>query len=208
VLGYWRERFPLHAFVPLAGVLAIAADPGRPGAESFAGDLILAFLLLATTRLWDDLADREYDAALHPHRVLVRARTTHVYRVTCVVLAGIIAALVFLRPGHDVAALILGLLYALLAVFYAVRTRRSAAAELVLLSKYPAIVFVVTGGAVTMLTASAAVIVYAGACAYEAWHDSGSALGLLARGRKPYAATKAATTERQGDSTMGRIQWQ
>ena len=181
MLDYWRERFPLHVFIPLAGVLALAAHPGRRGVLSFTADLALALLLLATTRLWDDLADREHDAVLHPDRILVRARTPLGYGVTCVVLAGAAITVVLLRSGLDVAGPILGLLYALLAVFYAVRPRFSAAAELVLLAKYPAFVLVIAGGFVTTLTLLAALMVYAGACGYEAWHDRGSALGMIVR---------------------------
>lgn len=181
MLDYWRERFPLHVFIPLAGVLALAAHPGRRGVLSFAADVSFALLLLATTRLWDDLADREHDAVLHPDRVLVRARTSLGYGVTCVVLAGAAATVVLLRPGREVAGPILGLLYALLAAFYAVRPRVSATAEMVLLAKYPVFVLVIAGGFVTTLTLSAALMVYAGACAYEAWHDRGSALGMIVR---------------------------
>ena len=60
--------------------------------------------------------------------------------------------------------------------------RVSAAAEMVLLSKYPAFVLVIAGG----VRDDADVVVprwcaYAGACAYEAWHDRGSALGMIVR---------------------------
>jgi 4-hydroxybenzoate polyprenyltransferase len=184
VLDYWRERVPLHVFIPVASALAIAADRGRSGAVSLTADVTLALLLLAATRLWDDLADRGRDGLLHPDRVLARARTVRGYGVTVVALGAAAATLVLLRPERVVGGLMLGLLFLLLAVLYAVRTRRSAGAELVLLSKYPAIVLIVAGSLATTRTLFGALMVYACACAYEAWHDRDSELGTLARRRR------------------------
>ena len=55
MLAYCRERLPLQVYLPLAGALALAARPTGRDALSFALDTTLAWLLLATTRLWDDL---------------------------------------------------------------------------------------------------------------------------------------------------------
>ena len=184
MLHYWRERFPLHVFIPVAGMLAIAGDPGQQRSLWFAADVALALLLLATTRLWDDLADRERDAVLHPDRVLARVRTVRGYEVCRAILGATAATFVLLRPEPVIAGLLLGLLYVSLAVFYAVRSHGSAGAEMVLLSKYPAIVVIVAGGAAATRTLWGALIVYAGACAYEAWHDRKSALGTVARSRR------------------------
>ena len=185
MLEYWRERFPLHVFIPVAGILAITAGRGQPDVASLTADVTLALLLVAATRLWDDLADRKYDAALHPNRVLVRARTVRGYEATVAALAAAAATLVLLRPEPVVGELMVGLLFLSLSVFYVVRTRiRSAGNELVLLSKYPAIVLIVAGNLATTRTLFAALMVYAGACAYEAWHDRDSGLGTLARSRR------------------------
>ena len=184
MLDYWRERFQPHVFIPVASVRAIAADRGRPGAMSLTADVTLALLLVAATRLWDDLADRRRDAMLHPDRVLVRERSVRGYEGTVVALGAAAAMLVLRRPDRLVGGLMLGLLFLSLSVFYAVRARRSAGTELVLLSKYPAIVLIVAGSLATVRTMFGALMVYAGACAYEAWHDRNSELGTLARSRR------------------------
>jgi 4-hydroxybenzoate polyprenyltransferase len=187
VLAYWRERFPLPFFLPVAIGLALAAQHERPAFTSFAADASLALLLLALCRLWDDLADRGPDAARHPERVLVRARRTAPFAALCVFLAIVALVVVMLRPGVALAASALGFLYALLATLYAFRTRRSATAQLLLLTKYPAFVLIVAAGSPDQFSVSTLMLmlaVFVAACAYEGWHDDGSPLRNLVRLKK------------------------
>jgi 4-hydroxybenzoate polyprenyltransferase len=181
MLAYFRERLPLRIYLPLAGGLALAAHPVRHDATSFVIDTTLAFLLVATTRLWDDLADREHDALLHPARALVRADSTAGYTAACVCLALATVALVLSRPGANVAGPILLALYSTLAALYTRRTRRSVVTETIVLSKYAAFVLVIAADAIRVATLITALMVSAAACAYEAWHDPRSGLGQKMR---------------------------
>ncbi len=48
---------------------------------------LLAALLIAQFRLWDDLADHRHDAQLHPQRVLISTLYRHKFVLLCIVLA-------------------------------------------------------------------------------------------------------------------------
>jgi 4-hydroxybenzoate polyprenyltransferase len=178
---YWRERLPFHLYVPLAGALALAAHPTGRAAPVLAIDTTLVWMLLATTRLWDDLADREHDAVQHPERTLARAESVAAYKALCVLLALATTGIVLMRPGATVAAPILFALYAALAMLYAWRTRESAVAETIVLSKYAAFVLVTAADAIHRTTLVTALIVCAAAWGYEAWHDPRSGLGQMMR---------------------------
>ena len=181
MLAYCRERLPLHVYLPLACGLALVAHPRSQDATSFAINTTLAWLLIAATRLWDDLADREHDAVLHPERTLVRGDSIAAYKAACVCLALATAAMVLLRPGANVAGPILLALYATLATLYTWRTRRSAVSETIVLSKYAAFVLVIAADGIGGATLITALMVCAAACAYEAWHDPRSGLGQKMR---------------------------
>ena len=72
-------------------------------------------------------------------------------------------------------------LYATLATLYTWRTRRSAVAETIVLSKYAAFVLVIAADGIGGATLITALMVCAAACAYEAWHDPRSGLGQKMR---------------------------
>jgi len=186
ILAYLRERFRLTCFGPLAIILAVGAL-GRPASV---GEITLAaaggLFLLAQFRIWDDFADRRNDAIAHPHRVLVRATKR-------APLIGLGMALLTINVGiatqHDatfLSILLLGTLHVALGAYYLVRKGRTVVGDQLLLAKYPAFVCILAGARLLESprpVAIAAVIVYAAASAYEAWHDPISPLAQLIGGR-------------------------
>jgi hypothetical protein len=189
VFDYWRERFPLWLFGPLAGLLAFVAAPGRsPTPGRWLLDAVFTLGLLAQFRLWDDLAAREHDRRTHPERILARTAAVVNYEVVCAGL-GLANLLVASLRGPDFTGLVALLaLDVSLGVWYARRRARSAAGDLLVLAKYPMFVAVVAAGtamdraAVGPGMASA----YAAAVLVEALHDPTSPLrptNVLSRGR-------------------------
>lgn len=174
MIGYFAERVRPMVFVPVALAIAIAAGGGITGADGVARDFAIALVALAHFRMWDDLADRRTDAIGHPDRVLVRAASIAPFAAVCAALGAAALALTFLRDPSGRSALALLLLQITFGAWYLVRSGRSAAGDLLLLSKYPAILLIVAGDRLahspgTVVTA--AVFAYAAACAWEAWHD-------------------------------------
>ena len=101
------------------------------------------FLLVAifTFRLWDDLADREYDRLRHPDRVIVQARDLRPY--IAVVAAGLSLLALALRDDSRHLLAFLGLTAMLAALYHGGVGRilaRPARAGLVLV-KYPLFVY-------------------------------------------------------------------
>jgi hypothetical protein len=175
VIRYWAERFPPVLFVPAAVLIALAARAGNlPGLA----DVARALLLLGQFRLWDDLADRERDRRAHPERLLVSAASATPFSLLCGLLGAINIAISAYVDGL-VAAVLLVLLNAAAAAWYTWRpARRTAAGDLVLLTKYPAFVMVLASGSPApsshvFLTAA---FIYGGACAFEIWHDAAGPL--------------------------------
>src|SRR5690606_27276920 len=80
--AWLRERMPIRRFGPLALLIGLLGAP--VGWES-AARIGLAWLLIATFRLRDDLADRERDAIVHGDRVLVRARSIRPFVIAMMV---------------------------------------------------------------------------------------------------------------------------
>ena len=82
---YRAERLPwtMTSIVPL--LLAVCAQAGaRSNPTTFLVDVLLASLLFAQFRIFDDLSDRPRDARIHPERVLARTHT-----VRPIVIAGL-----------------------------------------------------------------------------------------------------------------------
>ena len=184
--SYFRERFRLTVFVPVAAWIALGAAGGTFHPLRLAADACFAALLLAEFRLWDDLADRRSDALTHPGRVLVRAQSVRPF----IVLGGVLFALNLLicvamaRSRMSLAVFVT--LHAALGVLYAVRARRTIAGDQLLLAKYPAFVVIVAGARTldaSLPIAGAAVATYAAASVYEAWHDPASPVAALLGGR-------------------------
>lgn len=185
VVNYLRERFRLRLFVPLALVIAAAAIVPPAAWTSFTIDFLVALLLLAQFRMWDDLADRGRDRIEHPGRVLVRESEGTQIVGLCGGLAVLNFCFAIWRDHSGIAVGVLAVLTAALGVWYLARTRRSVAGEQLLLAKYPAIVGIVAGSRVLeapVQVLSAATVLYLTVCIYEAWHDPASPLARLVGG--------------------------
>ena len=63
LIRYRRERFRWRVFGPVAVVLTVAAIPAP---LLFPLSFLAVMLVLFQFRLWDDLADRDYDPGLCP----------------------------------------------------------------------------------------------------------------------------------------------
>jgi small-conductance mechanosensitive channel len=198
LIAYLAERFPPRLYLPLPMIIATAASGGMFSTAFSSAvfstafstgfsvgrlgvDATFALLLLAQFRAWDDLADRHRDARAHPGRVLVRATSVAPVVAFCIALAALNLTLALRRDASGVAAVVLLALIAVLAIWYAVRTDRTAAGDHLLLSKYPAMVVVVAGARALHAPArilGAALALHLAACAYEVWHDPASPLSV------------------------------
>ena len=182
--AYARERLATPGPIVAASIVAIAATAIRNWRGSFLVDVMLAALLVAQFRLWDDLADREHDAADHPDRALVRAESVRPFIAALAGLTALNASVVALRWGIGGAFATFAATIAALAVWYATRRRRSLAGDHLRLAKYPAFTAVIAGGPSAIASASALAMlgcVYLAFCVYEAWHDAASPFGSRTR---------------------------
>jgi hypothetical protein len=184
IRSYLAERFSPRTFVPLAVVIAAAASDGTRGGARLGIDAVYALLLLAQFRAWDDLADRERDALAHQTRVLVRAASIAPVVALSVALTILNLALAVRRDESGIAIAMLLALIAALAARQSLRTSRTAAGDLLLLAKYPAMVIIVAGARILHAPApmlSAALALFLAVCLYEAWHDPASPLAIGGR---------------------------
>jgi len=182
----------MTAIVPL--LLAVCAQAGaRSNPTTFVVDVLLASLLFAQFRIFDDLADRPRDARIHPERVLARTHTVRPIVIAGLSLAAATLGILLLRtavrldsasaarPSAIGAYLAL---IALLSSWYSLRGERTLVGDHLLLTKYPAFVWIVSTSRVTLPAPGRApatpqlalsmVAVYLAACVYEALHDDRS----------------------------------
>ena len=150
---YLRERYPARRFVPLAlllGGMGILASPElarvtlEDAARAWARGTSLAYLLVLSFRVWDDLQDREVDAVRHPERITVRADRVSPLRWLSWILIDIAGLLVMLGPQRMERLLVLVALGVALMLWYLVRDaagRTPIAAAVVVLTKYPVIAY-------------------------------------------------------------------
>jgi 4-hydroxybenzoate polyprenyltransferase len=193
---YRAERLPwtMTSVVPL--LLAVCAQAGtRSNPATFVVDVVLASLLFAQFRIFDDLADRRRDAQTHPERVLVRARTVRSIVIAGLILAAATAGILLLRTAVLVDSAVASAarpsaigaylaLIGLLSSWYSLRGERTLVGDHLLLTKYPAFVWIIATSRVTFpapgraaATAQLALsmlAVYLAACVYEALHDDRS----------------------------------
>ncbi len=137
---YAANRLLTGRIVPLWLVLAAcAAGVSRaPTVMSTVAGAALAAMLITQFRLWDDLADRDHDAVMHPGRVLVLTTHARRFKQVCALLAVPIVALLALAFSAN-HVIVYGVLVAAMALVYAVcgsATPRLLRSHLVLL-KYP-----------------------------------------------------------------------
>ena len=144
-LRAWRrERFGHGLFVPAAMTLLCASLVGDPWPcpGAFAISAAMAWLALLALRLWDDLEDRPRDATQHPERVLPQVTQIRPFVLLVIILVMVIGVMTRFSGGS--LAVWVGLI-GLLMVFYRVGGQTRAGGDLVVLLKYPAMVFVLRG---------------------------------------------------------------
>lgn len=179
--AYLAERVSPRVFLPLALAIAGAAAGGTFHGARLGIDAGFALLLLAQFRSWDDLADRGKDAIAHPERILVRTTSMAPIVAFSGALAILNICLAVQRDASGIAVMALVALIGILGAWYALRTQRTAAGDILLLSKYPAMVVVVAGDRVLtapMQILAAALALHLAASLYEVWHDPASPLSI------------------------------
>ncbi len=183
---YRAERLPLPLTAAVSLLLATAAQAGRPRSfDGVAADVLLASLLFAQFRILDDLADRAHDATVHPRRVLVRAGSVWPVASAGLLLGGLTIVVLAARDaaGHTLAGWLA--LAVVLSAFYGMRRRRTLLGDHLLLTKYPAFVWIIAAsasdrapwsgpGSAGPPLALSMLATYLGACLYEALHDGAS----------------------------------
>lgn len=148
LVAYGRERIAgwrIAVLVMAIAALACVAEAPR-GAADVLLRTILAALLVASFRIWDDLADRAYDSVHHPARVLVRSAAAGWFWALLAGLAAISACALAAFGGALSLPIYAGLIVLLAVVYHGPRqlTRdRFIQTQLVLL-KYPAFIALLT----------------------------------------------------------------
>ena len=186
LLAYGRERVTRWRIASLALLVtgtAFLVDPPLDGGDALlrAG---LALLLIAQFRVWDDLADRAYDSAHHPARVLARSATTaRFWALFATLSAGAVFAVG--KAGSIAAISILAGLMALLAAVYHgpwhFPRDRFVRSQAVLL-KYPAFIVLLTASGPSRRAILGGAIVYLLLSVYE-WRDDPATRATRAGGR-------------------------
>lgn len=178
--AYWRERYPVSIFAPLAILIAaagIAAGGSLPTVHDAVMGCVLAYTLVLVFRIADDLADLASDRLRHPGRVLVQASSV----TPIVVLAFVIAAgdvmIILWQPRPGTRLTVFAAISLFLVLWYFLRARLRAGPLVsahVILVKYP-VVSLLTCAHWDYLTLPTALpffgALYLGMSIYEQLHD-------------------------------------
>lgn len=178
--AYWRERYPVRIFVPLAILLAaagIVAGGTIPTVRDALISCVLAYTLVFVLRIADDLADLGSDRLRHPGRVLVQAASVTPIIVLASVMAGGDILLILTQPRYGVRFAVLAAMSLFLLLWYFLRAHLRAgplASAHVILVKYP-VISLLTCANWDYLTLQTALpsfgTIYLGMCIYEQLHD-------------------------------------
>jgi hypothetical protein len=180
--AYGIQRFPLAIFAPALLSLVGAAiwSIEDASAAAIVHALLLGPVLVAQFRLWDDMEDADRDRVTHPDRILVSAPACR-FRALHASLIVVAGAMCVSRPAALVA------LVSLETAFWSAyrHLRRHIPDDAwrfgVLLTKYPALLVVVslaTGTVIPSRLAIAATAAYLCACGYEWWHQERTTIGV------------------------------
>lgn len=177
LLAYARERLTAGRLLPAVFLVVLMALAGRgwSGVAAAAIDVLAALGLVIAFRIWDDLADRERDRAIHPDRVLVRAASVVPLRTAAWTAAAGAAVLLALTRG-TASVVVLAAYTVVLAASYATRGPRSGVGDRILLLKYGVFTLALIGlpAAATARGLLAAAAAFVAACVYEWFHDAES----------------------------------
>ncbi len=186
LVAYGRGRIARWRIAALAAAiaaLAFIAEAPR-GVEDALSRAVLAALLVVSFRIWDDLADRAYDSAHHPSRVLVRSAAVGWFWALFAGLAAISACAVGAFGGPLSLSIYAGSIVLLAVVYHGPRrlTRdRFVRTQLVLL-KYPAFIALLTAQGFSGRTVLAGAVGYLSLSVYE-WRDDPALRGGYLGGR-------------------------
>lgn len=185
---YLSERYPSQRFVLLALVLAAAGLLAVPTSEHLGTVAALssglrasfvAYLIVLSLRLWDDLEDRERDARLHPDRITVRVASVTPLRYLQWVSAAVASVFIATGAQPTTRLIVLSLLVTLLGIWYRARVSLAPSSVVVahvVLLKYPVIAYLVAPGVVRgvsglALAAPVLMTVYLLLCIHEGVDD-------------------------------------
>ena len=185
---YLIERYSARRFVALAlfvsgcGFLAVPAAQRMDLTEAFGSVIrgaLVAYLIVLTLRVWDDLEDRGHDALAHPDRITVRPEAAVPLRYLSLVSGGGAVALVAIGAEPLNRLLICAVLGVALAAWYRGRVSLSHSrvfAAHVVLSKYPVIAYLAApqalrGSSGLTLAAPVFIAMYLLLCIHEALDD-------------------------------------
>lgn len=135
--------------------------------------ILMIAALIVQFRLWDDLVDRDIDAVLHPHRVIVTTDYVRYFARFCYLLTLPVAVFLGFVSGM-LHLIIYGLLLVAISVLYAVprvKLSKLLRAHLVLL-KYPIIIWLCTFEANPVQWACFSTAVYLAICMFELFSDA------------------------------------
>lgn len=135
--------------------------------------ILMIAVLIVQFRLWDDLVDRDIDAVLHPHRVIVVTDFVRYFARFCYLLTLPVAALLGFVFGM-LHLFIYGFLLVAISVLYAIpriKLPKLLRAHLVLL-KYPIFIWLCTAEANPVQWACLSTAVYLAICLFELFSDA------------------------------------
>lgn len=185
IVTYVAQRARPQALLPLSIAIAAVAWTGVGLSAfqlpEFVATVAQTLLLVFAFRVWDDLEDRQYDAAHHPDRVLASSNRIAPFVVFAVALAaaGMVPAVLIARLAEQIA--IINIAIIVLIAWYHRRANDGpslANAHMVLL-KYPLIAFALAPVRPRM---PAIVALYLALCAFEVFDDP--VLRASPRGRR------------------------
>jgi hypothetical protein len=180
IYAYWRERYPVSIFLPLAILIAAAgtaAGGSLPTVRGVVTGCVLAYTLILVFRIADDLADLGSDRLRHPQRVLVQASSVTPIVVLALVIAVGDILLMLSQPRPAARIAVFAAISLFLALWYHRRARLRAgplAGAHILLIKYPVISLLTCANweGLALHTALPALgAIYLALCIYEQVHD-------------------------------------
>jgi 4-hydroxybenzoate polyprenyltransferase len=130
---------------------------------------VMSMVLIVALRIWDDLADRHYDAIHHVQRVLPRSRFTGVYVAVVVLLLCAALTLMWMYSRAEQVWILCILIAGLILVYgsgYFLKLPRQLRAQCVLL-KYPLLLLLFSEPTFSSISLILAVMVYGLASADE-----------------------------------------
>jgi 4-hydroxybenzoate polyprenyltransferase len=124
---------------------------------------LAAALFIAAFRLWDDLADLDFDRRYHPQRVLVKATNLTGFHLTFAMLIPLLAGLVALLSGTPRAISLLLFVSAFWLLYRIDRTQalRRNWRNVLVLAKYPIFILLLASEPASVLTTLTAAGVFA-----------------------------------------------